>query len=113
MDAAEYLSQLVGGGKKLQATVVGRERPTAGLKEKHPRKSQGKLLVNLQAEGAELTVIQEMLSAGFARLPKLHKVRPVMMWLADIYIHKDYQHAPTLRFTSREGLQRCAVLCFK
>ena len=74
MDAAEHLSQLVGGGKKLQATVVGRERPTAGPKEKNPRKSQGKLLVNLQVEGAELTVSQEMLSAGMARLPKLHKV---------------------------------------
>jgi len=92
MDAAEHLSQLVGGGKKLQATVVGRERPTAGPKEKNPRKSQGKLLVNLQVEGAELTVSQEMLSAGMARLPKLHKVRDAAAKAA-ISALMDYEEA--------------------
>lgn len=72
-DAAAYLAQLVGNGKRFTATVVRRERGL-GAREKHPRKSADKLLVTLKSEDGAADVIKEMLTAGTARLPKLHKV---------------------------------------
>eukprot|EP00879_Flechtneria_rotunda_P013848 GHRR01014464.1.p1 GENE.GHRR01014464.1~~GHRR01014464.1.p1 ORF type:complete len:545 (+),score=253.02 GHRR01014464.1:424-2058(+) len=74
-DAAAYLAQLVGSGKRFNATVVRRERGL-GPKEKHPRKAADKLhLVLKEAGGEGIDVAHEMLKAGLARLPKLHKVR--------------------------------------
>lgn len=43
-DAASFLAQLVGNGKRFVATVVRRERG-AGAREKHPRKAADKLQV--------------------------------------------------------------------
>lgn len=67
-------SKLVGGGKRLTARVVGRERSTAGPKDKHPGKAAPKLLVDLKEEGGEASVAQQMLAAGVVRLPSLRKV---------------------------------------
>lgn len=75
-DAAGYLAQLVGGGKRFTATVVRRERG-GGAKEKHPRKAADKLQVKLKSDDGSVDVSKEMLLAGMARLPKIHKVRPV------------------------------------
>jgi molybdopterin/thiamine biosynthesis adenylyltransferase len=53
---------------------VRRERGL-GAKEKHPRKAADKVHVLLKEAGGEgLEVAKEMLLAGMARLPKLHKV---------------------------------------
>jgi hypothetical protein len=43
-DAASFLAQLVGNGKRFVATVVRRERGL-GAREKHPRKAADKLQV--------------------------------------------------------------------
>lgn len=72
-DAAAALAALVGGGKRLTATVVRRERG-AGARDKHPRRTADKLHVTLVSEDGQLDVAREMLLAGMARLPKLHKV---------------------------------------
>lgn len=72
-DAAGHLAQLVGGGKRFTATVVRRERG-GGAKEKHPRKAADKLHVTLKSEDGSVDVSKEMLLAGMARLPKIHKV---------------------------------------
>lgn len=77
-DAAAYLAQLVGNGKRFTATVVRRERG-AGAREKHPRKAADKLQVVLKGEGEDkVDVAREMLLEGLARLPRLHKVRCVV-----------------------------------
>ncbi|KAF8068404.1 elongation factor G [Scenedesmus sp. PABB004] len=73
-DAAATLAALVGGGRRFTATVVRRERG-GGAREKHPRKAADKLFVSLVSEDGEVDVAKEMLLAGMARLPKLHKVR--------------------------------------
>lgn len=74
-DAAAFLAQLVGDGKRFAATTVRRERGL-GAKERHPRKAADKLhLVLKGVEDPKLDVAREMLLEGFARLPKLHKVR--------------------------------------
>jgi hypothetical protein len=71
-EAAGYLAQLLGGGKRFKATVVRKERG-GGAKEKHPRKAADKLLVSMVSEDGTIDVAKEMLLAGLARLPKLHK----------------------------------------
>jgi staphylococcal nuclease domain-containing protein 1 len=73
-EAAGYLAQLLGGGKRFKATVVRKERG-GGAKEKHPRKAADKMMVTLVSEDGTVDVVKEMLLAGLARLPKLHKVR--------------------------------------
>lgn len=75
-DAAAYLAQLVGNGKRFTATVVRRERGL-GAREKHPRKAADKLHVVLKGEGddAKVDVAREMLLEGLARLPRLNKVK--------------------------------------
>lgn len=73
-EAAAYLAQLLGGGKRFKATVVRKERG-GGAKEKHPRKAADKLLLSMVSEDGSVDVAKEMLLAGLARLPKLHKVR--------------------------------------
>lgn len=73
-DAAATLAQLVGGGKRLKASVITRERP-AGGKDRHPGRAGGKLHVVLKEEGAERSINAEMLAAGMGRLPSIRKVR--------------------------------------
>jgi len=74
-DAAAFLAQLVGNGKRFNATVVRRERGL-GAREKHPRKAADKLHVVLKGDGDDkLDVAREMLLEGLARLPRLHKVQ--------------------------------------
>jgi hypothetical protein len=68
-EAIGYLSQLLGGGRELQATVVGRERGNA--KDKHPRKALGCLQVVLREPGATGSVNEEMLTGGRRRAPGL------------------------------------------
>lgn len=72
-DAAAALAQLVGSGKRLRASVIGRERPVGG--PKHPARAAGKMVVVLKEEGAERSINAEMLAAGMARLPSLRKLR--------------------------------------
>jgi hypothetical protein len=80
-DAAAFLAQLVGNGKRFSATVVKRERG-GGAREKHPRKAADKLHVVLKADGDEkLDVAREMLLEGLARLPRLHKVGLFWHWV--------------------------------
>lgn len=80
-DAAAFLAQLVGNGKRFSATVVKRERG-GGAREKHPRKAADKLHVVLKADGDEkLDVAREMLLEGLARLPRLHKVGLCCHWI--------------------------------
>jgi staphylococcal nuclease domain-containing protein 1 len=76
-EAAGYLAQLLGGGKRFKATVVRKERG-GGAKEKHPRKAADKLMVTMVSEDGSVDVAKEMLLAGLARLPKLHKVRSAL-----------------------------------
>ncbi|KAI8465187.1 MAG: hypothetical protein J3K34DRAFT_473642 [Monoraphidium minutum] len=71
-DAASTLAALVGGGKRLRASVIGCER---GARERHPAKAAGKLIVVLKEEGAERSINAEMLAAGMGRLPALRKLR--------------------------------------
>ena len=65
-DAAAALAALVGGGKRLRASVVAKERPAPGPGARHPARAGGKLLVVLKEEGAERSVNAQML-AGAAR----------------------------------------------
>lgn len=50
-DAAAFLAQLAGNGKRFNATVVRRERGL-GAREKHPRKAADKLHVSTRLEAA-------------------------------------------------------------
>lgn len=72
-EAASTLAALVGGGKRLRASVIGREKGVPGAR--HPGKAGGKLLVVLKEEGAARSINAEMLAAGMARLPSLRKLR--------------------------------------
>jgi len=61
-DAAAALAQLVGSGKRLRASVIGRERPVGG--PKHPARAAGKMVVVLKEEGAERSINAEMLAGA-------------------------------------------------
>ncbi|GBF98194.1 hypothetical protein Rsub_10694 [Raphidocelis subcapitata] len=74
-DAASTLAALTGSGRRLRASVVARERPAAGTREKHPARAGGKLVVVLKEEDAPRSINAEMLAAGMARLPSLRKLR--------------------------------------
>ena len=63
-DAAAALASFVGGGKRLRATVVGRERAAPGPGARHPARAGGKLLVVLKEEGAPRSVNAEMLAGA-------------------------------------------------
>jgi staphylococcal nuclease domain-containing protein 1 len=63
-EAAATLAQLVGGGKRLKASVIGRERPAAGARDRHPARAGGKLVVVLKEEGAARSINAEMLAGG-------------------------------------------------
>ncbi|GAX85627.1 hypothetical protein CEUSTIGMA_g13042.t1 [Chlamydomonas eustigma] len=72
-DAKACLSHLLGSGQTLLAHVSSRERP--GAKDKHPQYTHGKLSVTLLEPGSGANIAAELLSAGYAQLPKLLKVR--------------------------------------
>jgi hypothetical protein len=59
-EAASTLAALVGGGKRLRASVIGREKGVPGAR--HPGKAGGKLLVVLKEEGAARSINAEMLA---------------------------------------------------
>ncbi|GMH33782.1 hypothetical protein BSKO_01616 [Bryopsis sp. KO-2023] len=73
-DSAGQLSSLVGGGKKMKATVVLKEKPAWGT-AKHPRTINPKCHVVLSNHGEDKDINAQMLESGFARLPVLSTIR--------------------------------------
>lgn len=65
IDSASYLASMVGDGRPLTATVVGRDKPTAaGPRDKHPHRNQARLHLVLREEGSSSSINEEMLMAG-------------------------------------------------
>lgn len=72
-DAASFLAQLVGNGKRFVATVVRRERGL-GAREKHPRKAADKLqvgAVNTAAGGVEHPLFFVRIRGGCCLVPRI------------------------------------------
>lgn len=73
-EAGEHFGSLVGGGRKLKATVVLKERGAWGT-QKHPRAHNPMCHVVLSVAGEDKDINAQMLESGFARLPVLASIR--------------------------------------
>ncbi|KAL6757416.1 hypothetical protein V8C86DRAFT_2625605 [Haematococcus lacustris] len=74
-EARALLTQLLGGGQPLTATVISKEKPGAKDNAKNPRWANNKLAVTLVEPNSQGDVAVELLCAGLARLPKLTRVK--------------------------------------